>query len=139
MVLLGYGRSASSRQFTEWFAAIFTHLTTSVFTASLNGEMVAMPLWPHHENRLHGFHAGFDYEVGGGLPPYSLVGYHLPIAYGCPPPGINVLEYGISADETKRLRGTPALPQLLYVKPLTPDARECAEWSAGNLRPEDLP
>ncbi|UED88634.1 GNAT family N-acetyltransferase [Streptomyces profundus] len=133
-----YGQSSSARQLTEWFAAIATHLTASVFTASLNGEVVAMTLWLHHADRLYGFHAGFDYRVGRGLPLYSLVGYHLPVAYGLATPGIRVLEYGISADEAKRLRGTAALPQLLCLKPLTPAARECVERLADAARPAVL-
>ncbi|GHF52434.1 hypothetical protein GCM10010218_37370 [Streptomyces mashuensis] len=117
-----YGESSTAGQLTEWFAAIARHVPATVFTASLEGRVFAMTLWLHCGERLYGFHAGFDYEVGRGLPMYSVVGYHLPIAYGCAHPGVKVLEYGISADEAKLLRGTRALPQTLALLPLTPRA-----------------
>nr|WP_168720830.1 GNAT family N-acetyltransferase [Streptomyces sp. SAT1]ANO42694.1 hypothetical protein A8713_036205 [Streptomyces sp. SAT1] len=117
-----YEQTSTLGQLTEWFEAIAKHVPASVFTAELDGRLFAMTLWLHHEDRLYGFHAGFDYDIGRGLPMYSVIGYHLPIAHACSDPAVKVLEYGTSADHAKLLRGTRAMPQLLAVKPLTPRA-----------------
>ncbi|WP_329201208.1 MULTISPECIES: GNAT family N-acetyltransferase [unclassified Streptomyces] len=114
-----YEQVSSQEQLTQWFAAIAVNTDATVFTAALGGRPFAMSMWLRHEERLYGFHAGFDYEVGVGLPGYAVVGYHLPIAYACDEPGLTTMEYGISADEAKLLRGTEAMPQVLAVKPLT--------------------
>ncbi|MFI9318401.1 GNAT family N-acetyltransferase [Kitasatospora aureofaciens] len=121
-----YDQMTTSEQLTPWFAAIAEHIPTTVFTARLDGRDFAMSMWLHHQGRMYGFHAGFDYELGAGLPMYSVLGYHLPIAYGCDDPDVTVLEYGISTDEAKLLRGTRAMPQYLYLKPLTERAAQAA-------------
>ncbi|MGP3923512.1 GNAT family N-acetyltransferase [Streptomyces sp. 8N616] len=125
-----YGQLSSPEQLTSWFTAIAKNLRASVFTAELGGQVFAMTMWLHHENRLYGFHAGFDYEIGRGLPMYSVVGYHLPIAYACSSPETTVLEYGISADEAKLLRGTEAMPQVLSLKPLSDRAKAALDGLA---------
>jgi hypothetical protein len=112
-------QKTTCEQLTPWFAAIARHVPTTIFTARHSGCIFAMSMWLHHQGRMYGFHAGFEYEVGGGLPMYSVMGYRLPIAYGCSDPGTTLLEYGISTDEAKLLRGTRAMPQFLYVKPLS--------------------
>lgn len=133
-----YEQVCSQEQLTEWFTAIAAHTAATVFTAALDGRLFAMSMWLRHEERLYGFHAGFDYEVGAGLPMYAVVGYHLPIAYACAEPGLRTMEYGISADEAKLLRGTEAMPQVLAVKPLTGPAERalaaCAPAGPGQDR-----
>lgn len=119
-----YDQKTTPGQLTSWFAAIARHIPTTVFTARLDGHDFAMSMWLHHQGRMYGFHAGFDYELGAALPMYSVLGYHLPIAYGCDDPSVTVLEYGISTDRAKLLRGTRAMPQYLYVKPLTERAAQ---------------
>ncbi|MBM7084777.1 GNAT family N-acetyltransferase [Micromonospora humidisoli] len=119
-----YGQCSSYEQFQAWFDAIARHTEALVFTAARDaGPPVAMSMWIHHQGRLYGFHAGFDYERCQGLPMYSLVGYHLPMRYGFADAGTSVLEYGVGSDEAKRLRGTTALPQVLCVKALSRRAR----------------
>ncbi|MGH3844702.1 MAG: GNAT family N-acetyltransferase [Pseudonocardiaceae bacterium] len=119
-----HGQRSTYDQIGAWFSAIARHTETIVFTAArTDGPPVAMSMWIHYQDRLYGFHAGFDYEHCQGLPMYSLVGYHLPMRFGCARPDISVLEYGVSSDQAKLLRGTKALPQVLCVKPLSPKAR----------------
>lgn len=119
-----YGQVSTQEQLTEWFSEIARHTEGIVFTAAHgDGPVVGMSMWIRQQDRLYGFHAGFDYEQSGGLPLYSLVGYHLPMQYGCSRSDVAALEYGISADEAKLLRGTSALPQVLCVRPQSPRAR----------------
>ncbi|WP_405773619.1 GNAT family N-acetyltransferase [Streptomyces sp. NBC_00859] len=125
-----YGQASTLEELTGWFSAIAKNTRTRVFTAALGGQEFAMSLWLHHENRMYGFHAGFDYDIGRGLPMYSVVGYHLPIAYGCSASDTTVLEYGISADEAKLLRGTEAMPQVLCLKPLSEQSKTVVEGLA---------
>ncbi|MEU8589457.1 GNAT family N-acetyltransferase [Streptomyces sp. NPDC048664] len=119
-----YEQTTTSERLAPWFAAIGKHVPTTVFTARLAGRDIAMSMWLHHQGRMYGFHAGFDYEAGAGLPMYSTLGFRLPIAHGCDDPATTVLEYGISTDRAKLLRGTRAMPQFLYVKPLSQRAAE---------------
>jgi hypothetical protein len=115
---LKYGQEIDPERTLLWFTAIAKNVPTTVFTAELDGRTFAMSMWLHHGGRMYGFHAGFDYQVGDHLPMYSVVAFHLPIAQGCADPGIDMLEYGISTDQAKLLRGTTAIPQHLYVKSL---------------------
>lgn len=120
-----YEQRSTHEQMKTWFSAIARHTDAIVFTAAkVDGPPVAMSMWIRHQDRLYGFHAGFDYEHCHGLPLYSLVGYHLPMRFACAHPDISVLEYGVGSDEAKLLRGTTALPQVLCVKPLSPRSRQ---------------
>ncbi|GGN13691.1 hypothetical protein GCM10011609_62840 [Lentzea pudingi] len=115
-----YEQQSTLDELTGWFAEIARRIEVVAFTAAPAGEdPFGMSLWLRHHDLLYGFHAGFDYSRAGGLPLYTLVGYHLPIQHACADPGLSALEYGISSDDAKRLRGTTALPQVLAVRGMT--------------------
>ncbi|WP_211588586.1 GNAT family N-acetyltransferase [Allorhizocola rhizosphaerae] len=127
-----YDQRSTFDEMAAWFEAIARHTDTVVFTASRGtGPPIAMSMWIHHEDRMYGFHAGFDYEQCQGLPMYSLAGFHLPIEYGCSHPGIRALEYGCSSDQAKLIRGTTGMAQVLCVKPLTALAQPLLNHRSG--------
>lgn len=125
-----YGQRCTYEQIAEWFEQIGRHTGTVLFTGVRDGVPIAMSLWIRHQDRLYGFHAGFDDERCVGLPLYSVVGYHLPVAHGCADPGLATLEYGIGSDEAKALRGTRAEPQVLALLPRSGAARDLLDRTA---------
>jgi hypothetical protein len=118
-----YEQTATVAEMAAWFTEIARRTEAIAFVVRppepAAADPIAMTLWLRHQDALYGFHAGFDYTRAHGLPLYSLAGYHLPMRHACADPTINTLEYGVSSDEAKLLRGTTALPQVLAVKPLT--------------------
>jgi hypothetical protein len=62
------------------------------------------------------------------------------MAFGCAHPDIAVLEYGVSSDQAKLLRGTTARSQVLCVRPLSAQAhRVLGAAGAADVIPIDDP
>lgn len=122
-----YGQTSSPDMLRQWFEAIAERHHVDVFVATRHDRTVAVSLWIRHQTRMYGFHAGFDPTASAGFPLYSVIGFHAPIAFAHDTPGVTGLEYGVSSDEAKRIRGTTRHRQDLAVLPLDPRAADALE------------